>query len=72
MKLVATYDNSFSANLAKSVLENEGIESYVLNDHVGMVAGMFNNDLLSIQLTVADEDYDAAVRILKAAEKPEE
>lgn len=71
MKVVETYDNAFSANLAKGLLKEVGIESYVLNDHIGMVAGMFNKDLLAIQLTVDDKDYDEAVKVLAASHNAE-
>lgn len=64
MKVVKKYDNSFAANLAKGLLKEAGIESYVLNENVAMIAGLFNNDLLSIQLTVDDKDYDKAIDVL--------
>lgn len=72
MKVVATYDNSFAAELAKGSLESAGINAYVQNDHISMIAGIYNNDLLSIQLTVDDADYEAAKKILETPVKPEE
>lgn len=71
MKIVATYDNSFAANLAKGLLEDAGIPSFVLNEHMSMVTGVFNKDLLSIQLTVDDADYEQALKVLAASQSAE-
>jgi hypothetical protein len=68
MKVVKSYDNSFSANLSKGLLKEAGIESYILNENISMIAGIFNKDLLSIQLTVDDKDFDEAVKILAASD----
>lgn len=71
MKVVETYTNSFSANLAKGLLEEAGIQAYVLDENMGIVAGVFNTDLLPIRLTVDDKDYSEAVRLLAAASSAE-
>lgn len=71
MKVVETYNNSFSANLAKGLLEEAGIKAYVLDENMGIVAGVFNTDLLPIRLTVNDKDYLEALKVLAAASKAE-
>ena len=71
MKVVETYTNSFSANLAKGLLEEAGIQAYVLDENMGIVAGGFNPDLLPIRLTVDDKDYSEAVKVLAAASSAE-
>lgn len=71
MKVVETYTNSFSANLAKGILEEAGIQAYVLDENMGIVAGVFNTDLLPIRLTVDDKDYSEAVKVLAAASSAE-
>ena len=64
MKVVGKYNNPFSANIAKGVLEEEGITSYILNENLGIISGAINTDLLAIEVVVEDEFYDAAVKIL--------
>ena len=71
MKVVETYTNSFSANLAKGLLDEAGIQAYVLDENMGIVAGVFNTDLLPIRLTVDDKDYSEAVKVLAAASSAE-
>ena len=71
MKVVETYTNSFYANLAKGLLEEAGIQAYVLDENMGIVAGVFNTDLLPIRLTVDDKDYSEAVKVLAAASSAE-
>ncbi len=71
MKVVAKYTNAFSANLAKGMLENEGIQSQVLNQNINFVTGVVNTDILSIELVVNDEDYSKASRLLAASSKEE-
>ena len=71
MKVVETYTNSFSANLAKGLLEEAGIQAYVLDENMGIVAGVFNTALLPIRLTVDDKDYSEAVKVLAAASSAE-
>lgn len=71
MKVIQTYTNSFSANLAKGLLEDAGINAYILDENMGIVTGVFNTDLLPIRLTVAEKDYSEALKVLAAASKAE-
>ena len=71
MKTVEKYTDSFSANIAKGMLENAGIKAAVLGENTPSWAGMCNTDLLSIELVVSDEDYSEACRLMAAASKAE-
>ena len=71
MKVLETYTNSFSANLAKGLLEDAGINAYILDENMGIVTGVFNTDLLPIRLTVDEKDYSEALKVLAAASKAE-
>ena len=68
MKVVGKYTNVFSANLAKGMLENYGIEAQVLNENIKYTS-LANTDLLSMELVVNDEDYSEACRLLEASSK---
>jgi hypothetical protein len=71
MKIVEKYTSAFSANLAKGMLENNGIQAQVLNQNMAFVTGAINTDLISIELVVDDKDYLEAKRLLEAASKAE-
>lgn len=71
MRVVAKYNSVFSADLAKGMLENNGIQSQILNQNIAFVTGVVNSDLLSIELVVNDEDYDKASKLLAASSKAE-
>lgn len=71
MKVVGKYLNTFSANLAKGMLESAGIKAAVMNEYLPIISGVVNDDLLSITLVVNDEDYIEAKRLLEAASKEE-
>lgn len=64
MKVLRKFNNEFSANIAKGVLESEGVQAYIFNENIGFVTGMANTDLISIQLVVDDSDYEKAKEIL--------
>lgn len=70
MRVVKKYENGFSANLAKGMLENNGINAWVLNPNqafsTGSTIGSFG-----IELAVADEDYDEACKLLAASSNAE-
>lgn len=67
MKTVKKYfNNPFSANLDKGLLENEGIRAEVLHQNMPY---MGISEKLAVELIVNDEDYDRAKRILEEAEK---
>lgn len=64
MKVVEKYTDAFSANIAKGMLENNGIPSQVLNQNMAFITGAINTDLLSIELIVNDDDYLEAKKLL--------
>lgn len=66
MKVVRKYNNAFSANIGKGILEEAGIPAYILNENLGYTTAAVNTDLLSIELVVADELYEEAVKILES------
>ncbi len=70
MKVLKKYDNAFSANLAKGLLEESGIHAYVLNENLAFSTGAVNTDLLSVELVVEDGDYVTAKALLDATSKP--
>ncbi len=53
----------------RSLLEAEGIQCRVLNENMNY-AGYFAGGNFDIQLVVADDDYDLAVKILAAPPEP--
>ena len=71
MKTVEKYTDSFSANIAKGMLENAGIKAAILGENTPLWAGVCNTDLLGIELVVSDEDYSEACRLIAAASKAE-
>lgn len=71
MKTVAKYDNAFSANIAKGMLQEAGIEAFILNENLGYTTAVVNQDLLAIELVVDDSDYLEASKLLAASHRAE-
>ena len=71
MKVVGKYTSAIAANFAKGMLESEGIPAQILNEHLPLITGVMNSDLLSIELVVCDEDYSEAKRLLAASSSAE-
>lgn len=67
MKTVGKYGNAFSAELAKGLLESEGIESCIVNEYLNYIGLPNMQQLNPVELRVADEDYDRALQVLNAA-----
>ncbi len=61
--LLSTANNSVQANLLQSVLRNEGIESFLKNEHLSTVFG--NIPGFQIEIHVLESDYERAKEILK-------
>jgi hypothetical protein len=72
---IAEYDNSFDAELAKVVLENEGIRSSIVGDNLGSVMP-YSTTPYTVQLQVFEADSQKASEILQQKqplpEEPEE
>ena len=71
MKVVGKYTSAIAANVAEGMLESEGIPAQILNEHLPLITGVMNSDLLSIELVVCDEDYSEAKRLLAASSSAE-
>ena len=69
MKTVKYYANDVEAQMDRSLLEAEGIQCSVLNENMNY-AGYFAGSNFDIQLVVADEDYDLAIKVLAAPPEP--
>lgn len=69
MKVVKHYTDAFAANIAKGMLENEGIPAAVLNQNQ-VFAGL-PTDLGTIDLAVEDENYEKALKLIEATSKEE-
>ena len=65
MKTVKYYANDIEAQMDRSLLEAEGITCNVLNENMNY-AGYFAGGNFDIQLVVADEDYEEAVKLLSS------
>jgi len=64
MKTVKKYDSAVMAELDRTVLEDAGITATVLNGNATCYVAPLSGGLISVELAVADEDYDDAVAIL--------
>ena len=69
MKTVKYYANDVEAQMDRSLLEAEGIQCSVLNENMNY-AGYFAGSNFDIQLVVADEDYDQAIKLLETPADP--
>lgn len=66
MKVVGKFDNAFSANICKGVLEESGIPAFILNENLAWSTGAVNTDLISIEVVVDDDLYGKAMEILES------
>ena len=61
--LLSTADNNVQAGLLQSALRNEGIESFLKNEHLSTVFG--NIPGFQIEISVCESDYEKAKEVLK-------
>ena len=61
--LLSTVDNNVQASLLQSALRNEGIESFLKNEHLSTVLG--NIPGFQIEIYVFESDYEKAKEVLK-------
>ncbi len=66
MVTVAQYDSVFEADLARSFLAENDIESFVLNENMSQIFPMITNDMFPVELQVNQEDEEKALHILEA------
>ncbi|WP_298064407.1 DUF2007 domain-containing protein [uncultured Rikenella sp.] len=64
MKIVGVYPDSFEASLARGRLEEAGIEVCLLNEYINSVIPYAPQEEREVKLAVADEDYEAAMKML--------
>ena len=64
---VAKFTSAFAANVAKGMLESNGIHAVVTNENLTFITGVVNTDMLAIELLVNEEDYLEAKRLLAAS-----
>ncbi|MCK5741516.1 MAG: DUF2007 domain-containing protein [Chlorobi bacterium] len=68
MKLVTikTFTNSVDAHILKTILETEGIESYIFDENMSSMYPMtINNMFGGIKLQIAEADIAEALEIIK-------
>ena len=61
--LLSTADNNVQASLLQSALRNEGIESFLKNEHLSTVFG--NIPGFQLEIYVFESDYEKAKEVLK-------
>ena len=61
--LLSTADNNVQASLLQSAFRNEGIESFLKNEHLSTVFG--NIPGFQIEIYVFESDYEKAKEVLK-------
>lgn len=61
--LLSTADNNVQASLLQSALRNEGIETFLKNEHLSTVFG--NIPGFQIEIYVFESDYEKAKEVLK-------
>jgi hypothetical protein len=62
---VDVFDNPLRANLARALLESEGIAAYLFDEHTIALDPLLNTSLGGIKLKVNSAEHDKAVEILK-------
>jgi phage FluMu protein Com len=68
-KLVATYDNFMVANMALGMLQQNEINCHLKDENIVTIDPLLNPAVGGIKLMVGDNDYAAAVVLLKEAEE---
>ena len=63
---IGRFNDLATASLARGFLESAGIQTFLVDDHVGQLAGAFGSSAYGgIKLQVSVEDVEAAVRLLE-------
>jgi phage FluMu protein Com len=68
-KLVATYDNFMVANMSLGMLQQNEINCHLKDENIVTIDPLLNPAVGGIKLMVQDEDYAAAMVLLKEAEE---
>jgi len=63
-----TFHLAHKAYLLKSILDNEGIESYIYDEHIVTAQHMYANTVGGIKLKIRKRDFEKACEALKGTE----
>ena len=70
MKTLASFSQPVEAHLLRLRLEAEGITAYLRDENMIALDWLYSNALGGVKVDVADEDYEAALRIFESAGGP--
>ena len=67
MKLVTaqTFNDSVSAHLVKTRLENEGIECYIFDEHINNIMPIYGQAVGGIRIKIKEEDVPKAKALIE-------
>jgi len=63
-----TFHLSYKAYLLKSILDSEGIESYIYDEHLVTANPMYANTVGGIKLKIRKRDFECACLVLEGTE----
>ncbi|HSY60994.1 MAG TPA: hypothetical protein VK796_03915 [Cytophaga sp.] len=63
-----TFQLAHKAYLLKSILESEGIESYIYDEHIVTAQPMYANTVGGIKLKIQKKDFEKTCQILEGTE----
>ncbi len=66
---IATFDTVTEAQMAKNMLEAEGIEAFLADEHSARGAGPLIRPAASPKLQVAEDQAERATQLLEAVKK---
>jgi hypothetical protein len=66
--ILQTFQLAHKACLLKSILENEGIESYIYDEHIVAAQPMYANTVGGIKLKIQKKDFERAFQVLEGTE----
>lgn len=66
MKTVAAFNHVHEAHLVRCRLEAEGLSAFISDENLVSLNWMYSQAVGGVKVQVADEDYERALRILRA------
>ena len=70
MRLVEIYEGTlFECQMIKNLLENEGIESNIIDEIIGTRGGNVWRQAGGVRITISDDNYEKAKIIINKFEK---
>jgi hypothetical protein len=67
-RTIKTIDNAMDAHILKAAIEAEGIACYLFDENIVTLNPLFNLTVGGIKLSVAEKDYEAAMKALETIE----